>query len=246
MKKSVSARQRLPLWQVGLAGVLINLSLLFAMFSMTPPADAEQAANPDKPGKIRIVAFGDSLTAGYGLKPGQAFPDVLQMALEARGHDIEVINAGVSGDTTATGLARLDWAVGADVDAVIVELGANDALRGQPPEETRSNLDKILSRLATRGLPVLLAGMRSPENWGSDYRERFDSVFAELATKHAALLYPFFLEGVATDPKLNLDDGLHPNARGIAIIVANILPRVEDLLARVRSRQTTGEANAGR
>ncbi|MGD9668670.1 MAG: arylesterase [Hyphomicrobiaceae bacterium] len=196
--------------------------------------------------KIRIVAFGDSLTAGYGLKPGQAFPDVLQMALNARGYNVEVINAGVSGDTTAAGLVRFDWAVGEDVDAVILELGANDALRGQPPGDTRANLDSILTRLGARKLPVLIAGMRSPENWGSDYRDRFNAVFADLAAKHGVLLYPFFLDGVATDPKLNLADGLHPNARGIAIIVERILPKVEELIGRVRTAQARSEKSAGR
>lgn len=210
---------------------LINLTIGLAMLFGVPAA---HAANQEEGRKIHIVAFGDSLTAGFGLNPGQGFPDVLQMALKARGHNVEVINAGVSGDTTAAGLARLDWAVGEEADAVIVELGANDALRGQPPAETRANLDTILTRLRARGLPILVAGMRSPENWGSDYRDRFDAIFADLAAKHGALLYPFFLAGVATDPKLNLPDGLHPNQRGIAIIVEGILPKVEALIDRVK------------
>ncbi len=210
---------------------LINLTIGLAMLFGVPAA---HAANQEAGRKIHIVAFGDSLTAGFGLNPGQGFPDVLQMALKARGHNVEVINAGVSGDTTAAGLARLDWAVGEEADAVIVELGANDALRGQPPAETRANLDTILTRLRARGLPILVAGMRSPENWGSDYRDRFDAIFADLAAKHGALLYPFFLAGVATDPKLNLPDGLHPNQRGIAIIVEGILPKVEALIDRVK------------
>lgn len=216
-------------------GALINLALLFMMFHYLPTAHAGEKAVGGVP--IRIVAFGDSLTAGYGLNPGQAFPDILQTALAARGHRVEVVNAGVSGDTTAAGLARLDWAVGEDADAVIVELGANDALRGQPPEQTRENLDKILSNLTGKGLPVLLAGMRAPENWGADYRDKFEAIFGELAAKHNAILYPFFLEGVAIDPKYNLDDGLHPNSRGIAEIVQRILPKVEELIARAGSNR---------
>lgn len=227
--------------QVGMLAALINLTLAMTMLFQMTGAHAAAAAAP---GEIRIVAFGDSLTAGYGLKPGQAFPDVLQMALRSRGHDVAVVNAGVSGDTTAAGLERLDWAVGADADAVIVELGANDALRGQPPAETRANLDAILTRLGARGLPVLIAGMRSPENWGSDYRDHFDAIFADLAAKHDALLYPFFLAGVATDPKLNLSDGLHPNAHGIAIIVEKMLPKVEALIERVKKAHATTKVRA--
>lgn len=227
---------------VGMVHAFINLGLIFAMLMSLTSAQADAGSDE----KIRIVAFGDSLTAGYGLKPGQAFPDVLQMALNARGYNVEVINAGVSGDTTAAGLVRFDWAVGEDVDAVILELGANDALRGQPPGDTRANLDSILTRLGARKLPVLIAGMRSPENWGSDYRDRFNAVFADLAAKHGVLLYPFFLDGVATDPKLNLADGLHPNARGIAIIVERILPKVEELIGRVRTAQDRSEKSAGR
>lgn len=227
---------------VGMARALVNLGLIFVMLICASSAHAEATSGK----QIRIVAFGDSLTAGYGLKPGQAFPDVLQMALKARGHNVEVMNAGVSGDTTAAGLTRLNWAVGEDADAVILELGANDALRGQPTAETRANLDTILTRLGARNLPVLLAGMRSPENWGSDYRDRFDAIFADLAAKHGALLYPFFLDGVVTDPKLSLPDGLHPNARGIAIIVERILPEVEALIGRVKTAQAQSEQNIKR
>lgn len=249
MKPPRSVPLRLPQSHMGMAAVLINLALITGLLITTvvtmPGAHAQDAAAPQNGEIIRVVAFGDSLTAGYGLKPGQAFPDVLQMALRSRGHTVAVINAGVSGDTTAAGLARLDWAIGEDADAVIVELGANDALRGQSPDETRANLDKILQRLSARGLPVLLAGMRAPENWGSDYRDRFNAVFNELAAKHGVLLYPFFLDGVATDPKLNLSDGLHPNPRGVSIIAAGILPKVEDLLARVRARREV-QTNAAR
>ena len=240
IKETAITRRAVLTGQVGMPGAEINLIRviigLFVMIAIMPSGVyAKDAGGGASTGPVRVVAFGDSLTAGYGLRPGQAFPDVLQMALRARGHDVEVINAGVSGDTTAAGLQRLDWAVGQDADAVIVELGANDALRGQPPAETRANLDKIVSQLGARGLPVLIAGMRSPENWGSDYRDRFDAIFADLAAKHSALYYPFFLDGVATDPKLNLNDGLHPNPRGVAIIVERILPKVEELIGRVRA-----------
>jgi acyl-CoA thioesterase-1 len=231
-----------PTTQVGIFFGLINLmSALAALFTVANAHAGTRAVTDE----IRIVAFGDSLTAGYGLKPGQAFPDVLQMALRARGHHVEVINSGVSGDTTAAGLARLDWAVGDDADAVILELGANDALRGQPPKETRANLDTILTKLGARRLPVLIAGMRAPENWGSDYRDKFDVIFGELAAKHAALLYPFFLAGVATDPKLNLSDGLHPNARGIGIIVERILPKVEALIDRAKQARSATATSSG-
>lgn len=197
---------------------------LFALSLMMTPAAAEP---------VRIVALGDSLTAGYGLEPGEGFPARLQEALTEKGYRVEVIDAGVSGDTTAMGLARLDWSVPEDADAVIVELGANDALRGQPPEQTRANLTAIVSRLTERGLPVLVAGMRAPPNLGSEYAARFDPLFAEVAAESDALFYPFFLDGVAGDPVLNQRDGLHPTAEGIEIITRRILPSAEALVARV-------------
>ena len=241
---SGTAEARGVTWHMVMLGAMINLAVFVTMLHHPGAAFASKAADVGAP--IRIIAFGDSLTAGYGLKPGQAFPDVLQMALTSRGHRVELINAGVSGDTTAAGLARLDWAVGKDADALIVELGANDALRGQPPEQAQSNLDKILTDLGEKGLPVLLAGMRAPENWGADYRDQFDGVFSELARKHDAILYPFFLEGIATDPKYNLADGLHPNPRGVAAIVERILPKVEDLIERVKAKRAEQASNRGR
>lgn len=230
---------------------LFNLNFIvllaaLAIFGVYTRAGAETNAQSDKPVPLRIVAFGDSLTAGYGLKPGRAFPDVLQIALRARGHDVEVINAGVSGDTTAAGLQRFEWAIPEDADGVILELGANDALRGQPVAETSANLDAILKRLSARGVPVLLAGMRSPENWGRDYHTSFDAMFPVLAQQHGVIFYPFFLDGVATDRSLNLDDGLHPNAKGIAVIVEKILPLAEQLLERAvarRAGRAGGHAN---
>jgi acyl-CoA thioesterase-1 len=191
------------------------------------------AATPAAAEPVRLVVLGDSLTAGYGLPPGAGFPARLEAALRERGRDVTVIDAGVSGDTTAGGLSRLDWSVGADAQAVIVELGGNDMLRGVDPARTAENLDKIVARLTERGLPVMVAGMRAPGNFGEAYGEAFDALFATVAERHGAAFYPFFLDGVAADATLNLPDGIHPNAAGIAIIVERILPAVEQLLDRV-------------
>jgi acyl-CoA thioesterase-1 len=180
-----------------------------------------------------IVALGDSLTAGYGLPAADAFPVRLEAALKARGHDVTVINAGVSGDTSTGGLARLDWAVGPEADAVIVELGANDMLRGVDPAETRKAIDAIVGRLSERGLPVLVAGMLAAPNLGPDYKAAYDSIFPDIAKAYDAVLYPFFLDGVAADPALNQPDGIHPTAEGVDIVVERILPSVEALLERV-------------
>lgn len=182
---------------------------------------------------VTLLAYGDSLTSGYGLQPSDAFPVKLEAALRARGHHVTVINGGVAGDTALDGLSRLDWALSEDVDAVIVELGANDMLRGLPPDQAEAALDGILARLGERGLPVLLAGMRAPANLGPDYQARFDGMYPRLAAKHGALLYPFFLDGVAAEINLNQADGLHPNPAGVEVIVQRILPTVEELLARV-------------
>ena len=182
---------------------------------------------------LRLLVLGDSLVAGYGLPPGQSFPDQLQRDLAARGTEISIINAGVSGDTTAGGLARLDWSLADDPQAVIIVLGGNDMLRGLPPEGTAANLDTIISRLRGRGVEVLLAGMMAPRNMGADYVAAFDAVYPALAAAYDIEFYPFFLDGVALDPALNLDDGLHPNQRGIAEISRRILPAVERLLARL-------------
>jgi len=184
---------------------------------------------------LKLVVLGDSLSAGYLLPPDEAFPTQLQAALEKNGHEVEVVNAGVSGDTTADGLARLDWSVGPDAKAVIVELGANDALRGLPPETTRENLNEIVARLTERDVKVLVAGMLAPRNLGEDYAARFDPIFADVAGSHGAMLYPFFLEGVAMKPDLNLADGMHPTGEGVSIIVQNMLPAVEDLIEKAGS-----------
>lgn len=183
---------------------------------------------------ITIVALGDSLTAGYLLGPGEDFATQLERALADAGHEnVKIANAGVSGDTTSGGLARLDWAVGPDADAVIVELGANDALRAIDPEVTRANLEAIVTRLKARGLPVLLAGMYAPPNLGGEYAAAFNPIYEDLAAEHGAILYPFFLDGVAAERHLNLGDGIHPTAEGVGVIVERILPKVEALIAEV-------------
>lgn len=196
------------------------------------PAGA-QAPAPGQP-VVNIVAFGDSLTAGFGLAVNEAFPAQLQRALEARGIAAVVANAGVSGDTASAGVSRLDWSVPDTADAVIVELGANDALRGVDPAVTRTALDTMLRRLRDRKLPILLCGMLAPPNLGSEYGHAFNAIYPELATADGAMLYPFFLDGVAADPALNQQDGMHPTAAGVAVIVKRILPQVEALIARAR------------
>ncbi|MEJ8476384.1 arylesterase [Roseibium algae] len=184
---------------------------------------------------LKLVVLGDSLSAGYQLAPGGSFPSQLQNALTEGGYDVEVVNAGVSGDTSSGGLSRLDWSVGPDVDAVIVELGANDMLRGISPELTRKNISEIATRLKERGVEMLITGMIAQSNLGEDYSAAFDPIFAEVATENEALFYPFFLEGVALKPELNLADGMHPNAEGVSVIVQNMLPKVEELLERAGS-----------
>jgi acyl-CoA thioesterase-1 len=186
---------------------------------------------------VKIVAFGDSLTAGYGLPEKDGFVPRLQAALAAKGIAAEIVNAGVSGDTAADGLARLDWSVPEGTDAVIVELGANDMLRGLKPEVTRYALDTILRRLTERHIAVLLCGMRAAPNLGAEYGQAFERIYPELAAKYGTLLYPFFLDGVAADLSLTQHDGLHPNAAGVGVIVERILPNVQELIARVRARQ---------
>jgi acyl-CoA thioesterase I len=195
----------------------------------------EPATAADRP--VRIVALGDSLTAGYGLPADAAFPAKLEKALTARGLAVEIANAGVSGDTASGGLARLDWSVPEGTDAVIVELGANDMLRGIDPGVTRQALEQIVRRLTDRRIAVLLAGMRAAPNLGPDYGRDFETIYSDLAARYDLLLYPFFLDGVAAEAKLNQGDGLHPTAAGVDAIVAGILPQAEALVARVRSKR---------
>ena len=198
-------------------------------------AVAWPAAAAERP--VRIVALGDSLTSGVGLPGSAAFPAKLEMALRAKGLAVEIANAGVSGDTASGGLARLDWAVPAGTDAVIVELGANDMLRGVDPKVTRKALEEIVRRLTERRLPVLLAGMRAAPNLGDDYVRDFEAIYPDLARSYDLLLYPFFLDGIVANARFNQRDGLHPTAAGIDRIVTGILPKAEELVARVRDKR---------
>ncbi len=185
---------------------------------------------------LRLVALGDSLTAGYGLPAEAAFPVVLEGQLRARNHKVEIVNAGVSGDTSQAGLERLDWSVPDGTDGVILSLGANDALRGIDPRQTASALEEIVSRLKQRNIAVMVAGMLAPPNLGAEYGRRFEAVYTELVARHGLVLYPFFLDGVAGNRQLNLPDGIHPTAQGIRVIVERILPTVETFLGRLRAR----------
>ncbi len=203
---------------------------LLATASLTPLAIPAMAAAP-----FSIVALGDSLTAGYGLPPEEAFTTRLEQRLNENGLNVEVVNAGVSGDTSKGGLARIDWSVPDGSGLVIVELGANDALRGISPAETAKNLDAIVTRLKQRGIGVLLAGMLAPPNMGKDYEAAFNAIYPELAEKHGVELYPFFLDGVVADPKLNQADGIHPNAAGTAVIVERLTPTVDKLVRSLAS-----------
>ena len=191
------------------------------------------AQNPS----LRLVVLGDSLTAGYGLAAGASFPDRLQKALSAKGSNVKVENAGVSGDTSSGALSRLDWAVVDGTHMVLIELGANDALRGVAPEETAKAFDELITRLKAKGAKVLIAGMVAPPNMGATYGAKFNAIYPDLAKKHDVALYPFFLEGVAALPELNQADGIHPNEKGVDVIVENILPAVEALIASTQKAE---------
>ena len=204
-------------------------SFILVMLAIAAPASAET---------VHIVALGDSLTAGYRLEPGEAFPDQLESALRARGHDVSISNAGVSGDTASGGLARLSWSVPSGTDAVILELGANDALRGVKPEETYEALTKIVAELKRRHIKVLIAGMKAPPNMGKAYVQVFNRIYPFLSEYHGQPLYPFFLDGVAAQPHLNQRDGIHPTAEGVGVIVERITPYVENLIAQVRASRS--------
>ncbi|HLJ64278.1 MAG TPA: arylesterase [Stellaceae bacterium] len=201
-----------PLWRIA----------LLALLMMAPAAGADT--------RPRLIALGDSLTAGYGLATKDSFPAQLQARLKAQGVEVEIINSGVSGDTSAGGLARLQWVLSGHPDEVLLELGANDALRGIDPALTEANLDQILTRLEEAKIRVMLLGMRSPGNWGPEFQAAFDAIYPRLAQKHGVPLYPFFLEGVARKADLNQPDGLHPNEKGVAAIVDRLAPLVADFL----------------
>ena len=206
-------------------------------------AMAAQAGAAEDNQEIVLLAFGDSLTAGYQIPLGKAFPAQLQAALREKGYHVRVINSGVSGDTAAEGLARLDWSLNEKVDGAIVEFGANDALRGIDPKVTEPALDDILKALKDRHIEVLVAGMEAPRNWGKDYDDAFRAMYPRLAAKYDALFYPFFLKDVATVRSLNLADGLHPTPEGVGVVVLNILPEVEKLIARIAENRTLTKAS---
>jgi acyl-CoA thioesterase I len=235
MMPAVAAGQGLPRSYGSWSAPVQVFALVVAAALALAGALAGTAAGADRP--VRIVALGDSLTAGLGLPANAAFPARLEQALNAKGMAVEITNAGVSGDTASAALARLDWSVPEGTDAVIVELGANDTLRGIDPKVTREALEGIVGRLRQRRIEVLLAGMRAAPNLGPDYGRDFDAIYADLAARNDLLLYPFFLDGVATDAKLNQRDGLHPTAAGVDAIVARILPKAEELVARVRDKR---------
>ena len=228
MKVFRSRRNLRPYGAIARAALSAGLSVILTGAVAAAGASAA-AARP-----IRLLAFGDSLTAGYGLPPGQGFVPKLEAALRKQGHDVTVVDGGVSGDTTSGGLARLDWTLGDGADAVILELGANDMLRGIDPKVPDENLDRMLARFKTKHIPVLLAGMHTPPSMGRDYSDKFDAIYPELARKYDVALYPFFLDGIIGDETLHLPDGIHPNAAGVDVIVEKILPTVDDLLKGVK------------
>jgi acyl-CoA thioesterase I len=212
------------------------LVLALCLLAAAPALAQTPAANAAKP--IRMVVLGDSLSAGLGLSASAAFPERLQKSLQDKGIAVDMINAGVSGDTSSGGRDRLDWSVPAGTDAVIVELGANDALRGLDPAVTRSALSDIVSRLKARGVAVLLCGMMAPPNYGAEYSAQFNAIYPDLSKSFAVPLYPFFLQGVAADSKLNQADGIHPTAEGVDIIVRNILPTVQALVGTIAGQRS--------
>ena len=216
------SRERLVMSPAILTVILLTaLGLVF--FSLfVPPAAAQQP--------VRIVFVGDSLTAGLGVETGKGYVDRLKAKLEEKGLPIEAVNAGVSGDTTAGGLSRLDWSVPDDIDGVVLALGGNDALRGIPVEKSRANLAAAIENLQARGIPVLLAGMMSPPNMGSEYEQAFNAIYSELAGEHDIAFYPFLLDGVAAEAALNQADGMHPNADGMAVIASRMLPVMEEFV----------------
>ncbi len=207
---------------------LLHFIVMVALFAGSGLANAQEKA-------INLVGFGDSLMAGYQLAPSESYTAQLEAALKAKGHKVVITNAGVSGDTTSAGLSRIDWSVPDGADGVILELGANDALRGIAPEQSEKNLDVMLARLKERGIPVLLAGILAPPNMGGDYAEKFNPIYKRLADKYAVPLYPFFLDGVTTVPGMQIEDGMHPNAKGIAVMVERTLPMVEAFLGEIGS-----------
>ena len=226
----IQCLSRLSSCRRGAPAHLVTLSLAITLL-LSIMALPSRAAEPPK-----IVVLGDSLVAGHGLPANQAFPPVLQAMLAGKGIKVELVNAGVSGDTAAAGLARLDWSVADDTQGVILELGANDMLRGMDPAVTKATLDTIIRRLKERNIPVLLVGMQAAPNLGADYVARFNAIYPDLAKAHDLALYPFFLNGVAGNTSLNLPDGLHPTAEGVRRIATAILPTVEQFITSLPQR----------
>jgi len=210
---------------------------LVALLVAIPLCAAALPKSEAKEQETVIVALGDSLTAGLGLPQSESFPAKLEATLKAQGRNVTMVNAGVSGDTVSAALDRLDWALPPNTSAVIVELGGNDALKGLPPAQIEASLAKIIERVKAKGLPVLIAGMESPRNMGKDYVDQFHGIYRDLAERYGALLYPFFLDGVALDPGLMQEDGIHPNAKGVDRIVQGILPKVDELLTQVENQR---------
>ena len=213
---------------IGYGASLQRVNILACFVSLFLSFQAS-AAEP-----VKIVMLGDSLTAGYGLVKGQAVPAQLERALKAEGVNVKIINAGVSGDTSAGGRARLTWALSEQPEGLIIELGANDGLRGLDPKQTFKNLNAIIEQALSAQIDVLLTGMLAPPNLGPEYGKDFNRVYPLLARYHGIELYPFYLEGVVSDPALNLEDGLHPNEKGVAIIVKNLLPKVKNFIAKLK------------
>lgn len=216
-------------FKASLLHFIVMLGFSFGIFAGAGAANAQDKA-------INLVGFGDSLMAGYQLAPSESYTAQLEAALKAKGQNVTITNAGVSGDTTSGGLARIDWSVPDGTDGVILELGANDALRGIAPEQSEKNLDAMLARLKERGIPVLIAGILAPPNMGGDYAEKFNPIYKRLSDKYGAPLYPFFLDGVVTVNGLQLEDGMHPNAKGVAVMVEHSLPVVEAFLGEIGSK----------
>ncbi len=231
-------------FKLSMAAFLFSLAAL----SAAPPAALSQEPTglddsppAEQPSQVRIVGFGDSLMAGYLLPPGAGFPQQLEKALDDKGYEVSVDNAGVSGDTTTGGLSRIDWSVPDGTNLVILELGANDALRGIAPDITEKNLDDMLARLKQRNIPVILAGMLAPPNMGKDYAAKFNPIYPKLAQKYGVPLYPFFLDGVATHKDLLLKDGMHPNEKGVATMVEKFAPLIEKSLPQPQNKGTSAE-----
>jgi acyl-CoA thioesterase-1 len=214
---------------MGFKASLLHFIVMSALAFAPLPAGAQDRT-------LQLVGFGDSLMAGYQLAPTDSYTAQLEAALKEKGHNVTVTNAGVSGDTTTGGLSRIDWSVPDGTDGVILELGANDALRGISPEQTEKNLDTMIGRLKERGIRVLLMGMLAPPNMGGDYADRFNPIYERLAKKHGVPLYPFFLDGVASVSELQLTDGMHPNPKGVATMVERSMPAVESFLGDILNR----------